>query len=156
MGTELLRKKEEMNTPKHILTIKRSEWLRVHLDKNLNKDQPASRLLNYRGIDNKAMRCCMGFDCSQIHKINDIKLYEKMFPSYFDINHLISFKISYRNLDGILEYGNLESFLAMANDRSFRFTNTSFEWVNTVSDEEQENIITRLYSLVDYEVIFVD
>ncbi len=79
-----------------------------------------------------------------------------MFPSYFDINHLISFKISYRNLDGILEYGNLESFLAMANDRSFRFTNTSFEWVNTVSDEEQENIIKRLYSLVNYEVTFVD
>ncbi len=145
-----------MNPPKHILTIKRSEWLRVHLNENLNQDQPGSRLLNYREIDNKAMRCCMGFDCSQIHKIDDIKLYAKMFPSYFDINHLINFKIFYRNLNGILERDNLESFLAMANDRSFRFAATSFEWVNRVSDEEQENIIKRLYSLVDYEVIFVD
>ncbi len=127
------------------LTIKRSEWLRYSLqDKKEGKFFPTSLL------DEENKRCCMGFDAHYVCGIEDALCLEHSLPSEMEINHLADFKL-YRKY--FKEFWDLESLLAAVNDRDCY---NDYEWVNTVSDEEQEKIITRLYSLVNYKVEFVD
>ncbi len=140
----------------HRLTIKRSKWLHRTLDQYIHDGTTNSKLLNEEGL-----RCCMGFDAHNVCKVSDAKLRNKCYPDEVGLNHL---EIYIDKFFYIFERTSLtppfyrtcnilSDLVGRVNDRT---GSGIFAWLNTVSDEEQENIIKRLYSLVNYKVTFVD
>ncbi len=137
---------KKQTTKIHNLTIRRSEWLREKKRKNKNYISGLLLLGQY----GEKKRCCMGFDAHYICKIRDHRLIKKSLPSYVGLFHLQDIKWHIKGINF-----SLQDILADVNDRSF-YPNSPFYWANEVSDREQEKIITRLYSLANYKVTFVD
>ena len=133
------------------LTIKRSEWLRG--TKKLGFE-PSSCLLNSDG-----KRCCMGFDAHYVCGVPDENMLKAKMPRHIGLNHLrmgIKTLIPFAENPeaGIFNSMSLEEVLAEVNDRTLE--RMSCKWIEHVSDEEQEKILARLYSLVGYELNFVN
>jgi hypothetical protein len=125
------------------LIIKRSEWARTSY---------SERTVLGNGLYNSetGKRCCMGFDCHFVHGISDYILSRNWMPHQIPLRHL---QVQWLGRNRLNSWP-LETILATVNDRnSYK---TELEWVNDVSDEEQEKIIARLYTIVDYKVEFVD
>ncbi len=132
------------------LQITRSKWGRKTFEQYLDGTDEVSHL-----FDNSEKMCCMGFDCSLIHHIPDYRLLNAGYPADIGLNHLeINIKNAFSSFKRTTFLSDmLSDLLARVNDRSGV---GNFTWVNKISDEEQEEIIIRLYSLVNYEVTFVD
>ncbi len=145
---------QKQTTPKtYALTIRRSEWYRA--TKNQKKGDPnyvdsiTSKLLVHTKTGIK--RCCMGFDTHYVCKVSDKRIEDHLVPSDLNLNHLSC--INFPNPTGF--NFDLEFLLSGVNDRSFE-PDSDWYWANSVSNREQEKIITRLYSLAGYKVTFVD
>lgn len=139
---------------KHLI-IKRSEWARK--TKQMHDNGPIVKNSLLSPTNNE--RCCMGFDAHYVCGIPNNLLAHVGYPSDIGLNHLCSIptqefcSIPTKEFYSFRKVANLETFLGQTNDRNFT---DLYSWVNSVSDEEQEKIIARLYSLANYTVEFVD
>lgn len=125
------------------LTIKRSKWLR--------RKNASTMVFDSRLLDSNGNMCCMGFDARYVCMTPNHIIEDRTYPEQVGLKHLdfVPKIIDTRNIY------RLSRILSNVNDRTFGNA-SDFYWVNTISDEEQEQVIARLYSLVGYKITFED